>query len=97
MNAGLETLKFLVSLIGLLAAIYNIVSSRTHAQEQGQKAKLDQALAQCQENKKDIAALEKQLALHKEANNEHLEHLRADVSFVKDLLVKWLLDPARKS
>jgi hypothetical protein len=93
----METLKFLVTLVGVLAAIYNIVSSRTHAQEQGQKAKIDQALAQGQENKKDIAALEKQFALHKESNTEHLEHLRADVSFVKDLLVKWLLDPARKS
>jgi hypothetical protein len=93
----METLKFLVTLVGVLAAIYNIVSSRTHAQEQGQKAKLDQALAQGQENKKDIAALEKQLNLHKEANNEHLEHLRTDMAFVKDLLVKWILDPSRKA
>lgn len=93
----METLKFMVTLVGVLAAIYNIFSSRTLVQEQAQKAKLDQALAQCQENKKDIAALEKQLALHKESNTEHLEHLRADVSFVKDLLVKWLLDPARKA
>lgn len=96
MNALFETLKFLVTLVGVLAAIYNIVSSRTLAQEQAHKNKVDQALAQGQENKKDIAALKEQLALHKESNNEHLEHLRTDMAFVKDLLVKWILDPSRK-
>lgn len=97
MDALLETLKFLVTLIGVLAAIYNIVSTRTLTQEQAQKTKLEQALAQCQENKKDIAALKEQLNLHKESNNEHLEHLRTDMAFVKDLLVKWILDPSRKA
>ena len=96
MDALFETLKFLVTLIGVLAAIYNIFSSRTLVQEQAQKAKLEEAVAQGKQNKNDIAALKEQVGLHKESASAMQEQIREDIAFVKDLLVKWILDPTRK-
>jgi sensor domain CHASE-containing protein len=97
MDALFETLKFLVTLVGVIAAIYNIVSSRTLLQEQAQKAKMDQAIAQGLQNKNDIEALRQQVNMNKEATNESVEVIRKDIGFVKDILVKWLLDQARQS
>ena len=97
MDPFIETLKFLVPLAGVIAAVYNIFSSRTIAQDQAQKTKLEQSIAQGQENKKDIAALKEQVGFHKEATNERLDQIGKDMGFVKDLLVKWLLDSTKKT
>lgn len=83
--------------IGVLAAIYNIFSSRTIVQEQGQKAKVEQALKLGEENKQEIKHLKELVGLRDDATEKRLNQIGDDIGFVKDLLVKWLLDPTRKS
>lgn len=87
----------LFTAIGVVAGIYNIFSSRKIVQEQGQKAKVEQALAQGLENKKDIEHLKELINTEKEHTKNRLDQIGEDIGFVKDLLVKWLLDPNRKS
>jgi hypothetical protein len=86
-----------IGLISVSSAIYNIFSSRTIVQEQGQKAKIEQALALGAENKKDIDALKNEVKLRADSTNEHLTEIRKDTAFTRDLITKWILDPNRKS
>ncbi len=86
-----------VTAIGVLAAIYNIFSSRKIVQEQGQKTKVEEALKLGQENKKDIEHLKEMAGIRDDATEKRLNQIGDDIGFVKDLLVKWLLDPNRKS
>jgi lipid A disaccharide synthetase len=83
--------------VGVIAAIYNIISGRKIVQEQGQKAKIEQALAMGLENKQEIKHLKEQMELRAETTKERLDQIGEDIGFVKDLLVKWLLDPTRKT
>ena len=82
--------------IGVIAAIYNIFSSRTIVTEQAQKAKIEQALKLGEENKKDIAHLKEMAVIKEDATEKRLNQIGDDIGFVKDLLVKWLLEPNRK-
>ncbi|UOQ99904.1 hypothetical protein MUN81_10475 [Hymenobacter sp. 5317J-9] len=83
--------------IGVLAAIYNIFSSRTIVTEQAQKAKIEQALKLGEENKTEIKHLKEMAGIRDDATEKRLAQIGDDIGFVKDLLVKWLLDPNRKS
>ena len=83
--------------LGVIAAIYNIFSSRKIVQEQGQKAKVEQALKLGEENKRDIEHLKELAAVRDDATEKRLNQIGDDVGFVKDLLVKWLLDATKKT
>ena len=83
--------------LGVIAAIYNIFSSRNIVQEQGQKAKVEQALKLGEENKRDIEHLKELAAVRDDATEKRLNQIGDDVGFVKDLLVKWLLDATKKT
>ena len=83
--------------IGVIAAIYNIFSSRTIVQQQQTKEKVEKALALSQENKKDIDHLREKMDIRDDANKESLKKIGDDVAFVRDMFTKWLLDPNRKS
>ena len=97
MELFLKILMAVFGFVSVTAAVYNIFSSRTIAQEQGQKAKVEQALALGLDNKKDIEHLKELARLSDDATEKRLNQIGDDVGFVKDLLVKWLLDATKKT
>ncbi|GAB3334341.1 hypothetical protein ACFQT0_19445 [Hymenobacter humi] len=82
--------------LGVVAGIYNMYTSRTHAQQQQTKERVDAALKLGLENQKEIKHLQEKMDLREEATKEKLEKIGNDVGFVRDLFTKWLLDTARK-
>ncbi|HEX8656464.1 MAG TPA: hypothetical protein VF690_02970 [Hymenobacter sp.] len=82
--------------LGVVAAIYNIFSIRSHAQDQSQRAKIDQALAQGKENAQEIKHLKEHMDVRERDTDRRLDQIGVDVAFVRDLFTKWLLDPHRK-
>lgn len=96
MDPLIKTLTFLVSLVGVLAAIYNIVSTRSHAQDTAQRGKVEQALALGLKNENDIKHLRETGELREEATKGRLDKIGEDTSWMRDMFTKWLLDPNRK-
>jgi ADP-ribosylglycohydrolase len=97
MDLFFKILMAVIAAISVASAIYNIFSSRTIVQEQGQRAKIEQALALGQENKQEIQNIKEQAKLRNDAVDQHLQKIGNDTSWMRDLLTKWLLDPNRKS
>ena len=95
MHPLVELLFKVLTAGGVVAAIYNIFSSRTIAQEQGQKAKVEEALALGKKNEADIKHLREHVDLKDTATKERLDQIGKDVSWVRDILTKWLLTPNR--
>ena len=84
------------AIVGVIAAIYNLVSSRKIVQEQGQKAKVEEALKLAQENKREIGHLKELIQNEKEHTNARLDQIGEDTSWMRDMFTKWLLDSTRK-
>ena len=100
MELALKILTVILSGMGVMAAIYNIVTSRTHAQQQQTKNRVDQALelgqrneAAIEKNKVAIDHLKEQMELRDSNTKERLDQIGSDVAYVKDLFVKFLLIP----
>ena len=100
MDLTLRIISVVISLLGVAAAIYNIITSRTHAQQQQTKNKVDQAMelgqrneAAIEKNATAIDHLKEQMELRDRNTKERLDQIGTDVAYVKDLFVKFLLIP----
>lgn len=91
----LKILGALVSLLGLAAAIYNIVTGRTHAKQMAKERhdtdRLDDVCLLAAKNEQRLNGLE---ARHNSLENRvdrRLEQIAGDISKVKDLFTDYLI------
>ncbi|WP_201980355.1 hypothetical protein [Hymenobacter rubidus] len=95
MDLTIRIIATLISLLGVAAGIYNIVSSRSHYKQGKHDEKVDQALALSQRNEQNIANLTQRVDEREARTKERLDQIGKDVADVKKLFQDFIIDNLR--
>ncbi|GAA3954041.1 hypothetical protein [Hymenobacter algoricola] len=91
MDLALKIIGLLLTLMSVGAGIYNILTARTHQQDQKQRENVSSALALGNENKLEIKNLKERMDSYEDRTEKRLDQIGTDVADVKKLFTDFLL------
>lgn len=81
--------------ISVTAAVYNILTARTHQRDQQQKEKLDATHALAKQNELGLRSLEKRMDDCDVRTEKRLDQIGHDVAEVKKMFTDFIIDSLR--
>ncbi|GAB3233061.1 hypothetical protein GCM10027346_20750 [Hymenobacter seoulensis] len=95
MDLALKLITLVISAISVGAAVYNVLTARTHQKDQQQKAKLEATWDLAKKNEQNIDNLEKRMGECEQRTEKRLDQIAHDIGAVKNMFTDFIIDNLR--
>jgi len=97
MDLAYKIITVVLTALSVSAAIYNVLTARSHQHEQAQKAKLEATYELAKKNEQDLENLTQRVGEAERRTEKRLDQIGTDVAAVKTMFTDFIIDNLRHS